>query len=113
MQQIALARSSNYLFSIFPARPGTKICRIPKGGPRGVKPLRGTCTTSIHAGATHEPTLVVTFTEKWRFPPCSLRDDCVAVRIFRHTWRVMVTADARPRVLATQQSGATAPQYYR
>jgi hypothetical protein len=116
VQQIALARASNRLFSIFPAGPGKKRCGIPEGGVH-FKPLRGTCTTSIHAAPTHEPALIVSFRESWRFR-CPREDDCLNAPRLQHTWRViegepMVTATARLRIVATRQSGATAPQYYK
>ncbi|MDX6481874.1 MAG: hypothetical protein QOG85_2384 [Gaiellaceae bacterium] len=113
--EIALARSSNGLLSIFPAKPGEKTCAIPEGGIH-FQPLRGTCSTSIRWADTHEPELTVTFTEKW--PRCLPADDCVAGGTLHHTWQVvegatMVTASSPLHVLATRQSGATAPQYYK
>lgn len=116
VQQIALARASNRLFSIFPARPGKERCGIPEGGVH-FKPLPGTCMTSIHAAPTHEPALIVTFSESWRFR-CPRKGDCVAAPRLQHTWRVIegepiVTASSRLRIIATRQSGATAPQYYK
>ena len=118
VQPIALARSSSDLFSIFPAKPGTKNCRIPSGGPAGVKPLRGVCTTSIRYPRTHEPELIVSFTEMWAPRGCKEGMACVAQLAFQHTWTVretkpVVTAGARWRVWPSEQSGATAPQYYR
>ncbi|HLX33320.1 MAG TPA: hypothetical protein VKR79_11240 [Gaiellaceae bacterium] len=117
VHQIALARASNRLFAIFPAQPGEKRCGIPEGGVH-FRPLPGTCTTSIHAAATHEPALLVTFTEKWQFPPCPRGEYCAFSRTAHHTWQVIegepiVTATARLRIVATRQSGATAPQYYK
>lgn len=116
VQQIALARASSDLFSIFPAKPGTGRCGIPAGGVR-LKPLPGMCTTRIRAAATHEPALLVTFTERWTFR-CARGADCVAAWALHHTWTVVegepvVTAHSRLRILATRQSGATAPQYYK
>jgi hypothetical protein len=117
-QQIALARASNDLFSIFPAHPGTRSCEIPEGGVH-FKPLTGTCFTRIRPGKTHEPTLLVSFTEYWSLgPPCRAGEACALIRSYRHTWRVieaepMVTEAARLRIAATQQRGSTAPQYYK
>ena len=87
-EQIARARASNDLFSIFPANPGEQPCRIPEGGVH-FKPLRGECRTSVHESRIHEPRWVVSFTETWKFPPCPPQDDCLSVRFFRHTWRVI------------------------
>ena len=116
-QQIALARSSDYLFSIFPAKPGEKRCEIPGGGMR-TTPLRGVCATSIRRAQTHEPELIISFTEKWATPPCRSGMECILHRTFHHTWRVLetepiVTQGARLHIAATQQSGSTAPQYYK
>jgi hypothetical protein len=106
VQQIQLARASDpRVFGIFPARPGRKRCAIPEGGVHlKAAFFHGICTTSIHAAPTHEPALVVTFTETWKAG--------------RHTWRViegepLVTAGAKLHVLATHTSGATAPQYWK
>jgi hypothetical protein len=108
-QQISLARASNRLFSIFPGRPRTKKCGIPEGGAH-FKPLPGRCETSIRFAATHEPALIVSFTETWRTSMPS--------RAVHHTWQViegepLVTTGARLRILATRERGATAPQYYK
>lgn len=107
VEQIALARTSNSLFSIFPAHPGTKKCGIPAGGVR-FKPWPGTCTTGIRADPKHEPGIVVTFTEKWN--TCLREDDCVVGRNLHHRWQVI---ERDLKVVATRQSGATAPQYYK
>jgi|GEM_PF-2479195 hypothetical protein len=115
--EVQVARSSNRLFSIFPAVPGKRQCSIPDGAP-GAKPFRGTCQTSVHPARTHEPAVIVTFTERWRWPPCPRKGDCIAARNLRHTWHVIegepiVKPGARLRVLATRSNGATAPQYYK
>lgn len=119
VRQIELARASNRrVFAIFPAAPGRKRCLIPEGGvhlrPTG---FHGICETSIRSAPTHEPALIVTFTETWK-RPCPRGSDCIASPNLRHTWQVvegepMVTATARLRVVATRTSGATAPQYYK
>jgi hypothetical protein len=116
VRQIALARASNRLFAIFPARPGTKRCGIPEGGVH-FKPLPEICMTSIHAAPTHEPALIVTFTERWR-DGCPQSSDAGPCSPARHTWRViegepMVTTTTRLRIVATREDGATAPQYYK
>lgn len=118
LQQIALARRSNDLFSIFPAKPGSKTCEIPEGGVH-FQPLTGTCSTHIRPGDTHEPTLVVSFTEYWtNSPNCPGLRACSKIESFHHRWRVieaepMVTQGARLRIAATQESGSPAPQYYK
>ncbi len=116
-QQVALARRSDGLFSIFPARPGTKRCTIPGGGLR-TTPLRGTCTTRIRAAGTHEPALLVSFTETWGPPPCPPGARCPYLVPQHHTWTVVETepigtATAHLRIAATRQSGPTAPQFYK
>jgi len=108
-RQIAVARRSNNLFAIFPARPGTKRCGIPEGGVH-FKPLAGRCTTSVHTSPTYTPGAAVTFIETWKFP-CRRIDDCVNGRTYRHVWQVIL--DPRLRVVETPQSGSTAPQYYK
>jgi len=118
VQQIALARASSDLFSIFPARPGTKNCTIPDGGPRGTTPLRATCTTRIRHADTHEPELLVSFTETWGPPPCPPGAFCPLLTTQHHTWTVVetepqVTATAHLRIAATRESGSTAPQFYK
>ncbi|HEY2354081.1 MAG TPA: hypothetical protein VGH79_04180 [Gaiellaceae bacterium] len=117
VEQVALARSSNDLLSIFPARPGTTTCRIPAGGHR-VKPWPATCTTRVRRARTHEPALLVSFTETWGPAPCPPGAFCPVMLPQHHTWTVVegepvVTAGSRLRVLATRQSGATAPQFYK
>ena len=120
VQQIRLARASNpRIFSIFPAVPGRKTCGIPAGGAHR-KPLLlpATCETSIRSAATHEPALVVTFTERWRFPPCPRGADCLNRLLLHSTWQVvervpMVTTTSGLRVIATRTSGATPPQYWK
>jgi hypothetical protein len=116
-QQIALARSSNDLFSIFPERSATKPCGIPEGGVH-FKPLRGTCRTSIRVAATHEPALLVAFTETWPVPTCPPGAFCPVMPVPKHTWTVVegepvVTTGSHLRILATRQSGTIAPQYYK
>jgi len=124
-QQIALARASNDLFSIFPTEPGSKKCGIPTGGGlRGGKidRLAGMCTTSTHRDDSHGGALVVTFTEMWNVPgaPCPPGAHCPAVLYspHHHTWKVIESQSAtaptsRPRVVGTRERGSTAPQYYR
>jgi len=116
-QQIALARDSNRIFSIFPAKPGETECGIPEGGVH-FKPLPGLCATSIDSGQTLEPSLIVTFTERWIDPPCPRGTHCYARIWHHHTWHVIetepiVTTTSRLLVGPTVQSGATAPQYYK
>lgn len=117
VQQIALARNSSDLFSIFPAKPGVKPCAIPAGGVR-FRPLHGYCRTSIRVGRTIEPRRVVSFTEVWSWPPCKDGRFCAIQRPSQHTWRVievepMVPEGAGLRIAATWQGGSTAPQYYK
>jgi hypothetical protein len=113
VRQIAVARSSNRVFAMFPAHPGTKRCAIPEGGVH-FEPLAGRCTTSARDSPTHAPARVVTFTETWS--TCGRADDCVVARTLHHTWHViegLATLKPMLRVVATRQSGATAPQYYK
>jgi hypothetical protein len=117
VQQIALARASSDLFSIFPARAGTKRCTIPGGGLR-TTPLRGNCTTRIRYADTHEPELLVSFTETWAPAPCPPGAFCPVLIPQHHTWTVVetepiVTTTAHLRIAATRQSGSTAPQFYK
>lgn len=70
--------------------------------------------TSIHAARTHEPALIVTFTEKWN-NGCPRTSDAGPCAPVKHTWQViegepLITIGARLRVLGTRMSGATAPQ---
>ena len=111
--QIQLARSSSPLFSIFPAARGTKACLIPAGGP-GPDRLHGTCRTSVRPAPTHEPAVVVTFTETW-MPSCPPGAFCPLFRPLHHTWTIVegmpvITPGARLHILARRQSGAPAPQ---
>ena len=119
VQQIALARASNpQVFAIFPKAPGRRKCGIPEGGLHK-KPLLlpGVCETSIHSAPTHEPALVVTFTEKWQSPPCPRGSDCLN-HIVQSSWHIiegepLVTPTARLHVLATRTSGVPPPQSYK
>jgi len=114
-QQIELARGSNRLFSIFPAKPGQKKCGIPEGGVH-FKPLPGFCATSIEPGNGKTRPTIVSFTEKWLDPPCPPGRWCVLETWRHHTWRVSetnITSIARVQVGATFESGAAAPQYYK
>jgi hypothetical protein len=117
VQQIALARNSNALFRIFPAKAGSTNCEIPEGGVH-FKPLRGTCVTSIRPAQSREPELIVSFTETWPMPKCGRGLYCPVFPTPRHTWLVretepIVTAGARLRVWPSEQSGTIAPQYYK
>jgi len=112
--EIQLARSSSPLFSLFPAEPGKKACFIAAGIGR----LRGWCRTSVRRAQTHEPAIVVSFTEAW-FPEsrCPPWDHCLAVREMHHTWTFVEgslpwgTPGAGLHILATRQSGEMAPQF--
>ena len=114
-----LARSSNWLFSIFPAAPGTKACLIPAGGP-APSHLHGTCRTIVRPVPSHEPAFKVTFTERWMSmsggscPP----PGCPVSMPLHHTWTIVegepvITPGARLHIFATRQSGMLAPQFWR
>jgi hypothetical protein len=115
---LQIARASNSELSIFPAFPGRRKCSIPRppGGVHArVKP-RGTCRTSfrntIDAGKQR---MIVTFTERWLWPPCQPGEDCVVGGHHRrHSWMVTVkrpeTPTQQPAVVATHETGAPAPQ---
>lgn len=116
--EIQVARSSNRLFAIFPLLAGERRCAIPVGGPVKTS-FRGTCQTSVHRAQTHEPAMIVAFTERWRRPACApaLAAACPHP-MAHHTWQVVegepiVTTGATFNVLATRPSGATAPQDYK
>jgi hypothetical protein len=66
-----------------------------------------------------EPSVSVTFSERWRRPICA---PALAVGCLhpwrRHIWRIIegetiVTPAAKLRIYATRSSGATAPQDYK
>jgi hypothetical protein len=107
-RQVALARSSSSVFSIFPAEPGAKACRIPEGG-LSPRLLGGVCVTSIRYGHTHEPDVIVSFTEKWPYTPCPRGVFCADSAWKHHTWRVSETG---PSIAVTDETGSIAPQYY-
>jgi hypothetical protein len=116
MQQIQLARASKQVFSIFPAMPRTTTCLIPAGGPT-TRRLHGTCQTSIHSHRhTHEPAIIVTFTESWVRPVrCPPGAECVNLPL-HHAWTVIegepiASTRASLHVVATHSSGAPAPQF--
>ena len=116
-RKIQIARSSNDLYSIFPAHPGKNRCAIPEGGAHFV-PLHGMCETRVYTDIrTLGSVFNVVFTERWRFE-CPVADDCVAAPVLHHTWHVVEAEPTdrqggTPRVEMTRQSGATAPQYYK
>jgi hypothetical protein len=110
---LRLARASNSELSIFPASYSRRNCSIPRtvgGIHKPLRPLSGTCRTRFESSIDARPprTLVI-FTERWKWPPCRLQDDCVAAHLRRHTWLVTVQR-APARVLATHETGAPAPQ---
>jgi hypothetical protein len=116
---IRLARSSNSLFSIFPAAPGKKACAIPAGGP-GPNRLHGTCRTIVRPAPTHEPAFLVRFTETWlpraKCPPPAI--GCPEFGPQHHTWTIVegvpvITSSARLHILVRRQSGTLAPQFWR
>jgi hypothetical protein len=116
---LQVARASNSELANFPPGYGHGECSIPRalgGIHASVAPLRGTCRTRWETAIdSHEPKAVVIFTERWRWPPCLPGEDCVAGgRLLRHAWTVTVerpvAAGQRPSILATQQTGAQAPQ---
>lgn len=114
--RIQLARSSSPLFAIFPAAPGKRACLIPAGGLARTR-LHGTCRTLVQRARTHEPAIVVSFTEIWmsggKCPPGAY---CPVSMPLQHTWKLVEgapvsTPGARLHILATRQSGAPAPQF--
>ena len=116
VEQIQLARSSSPLFSIFPAAQGTKACAIPAGG-LAPNHLHGTCRTVVRSARTHEPAIIVTFTETWmpggKCPPGAY---CPVSWPLHHTWTIVegtpvITPGARLHILARRQSGMPAPQF--
>ena len=114
VEQIQLAHSSSPLFSIFPAVPGTKACLILAGGPRPGH-LHGTCRTVVRPARTHEPAIIVSFTETWRYECRSMF--CPVVMPLHHTWTIVEgapvsTPGARLHILARRQSGFLAPQLF-
>jgi hypothetical protein len=119
VRALQVARASNRELSIFPATFGRRKCSIPRalgGVHAGVEPLRGTCRTGFqYTGDDGKPRTIVTFTERWAWPPCQRGEDCVAGGHHRrHSWMVTVerpaTATRKPVVVATRETGAPAPQ---
>jgi hypothetical protein len=116
-EEVRVARSSNPLFSIFPAVPGERRCAIHNGA-RPRRPYQGICRTSVHSRPTHEPSVSVSFTEIWGLS-CLRGGYCPASQLARHhTWQVIegepvVTQGAKLHVFATDSRGARAPQDYR
>lgn len=114
---VRVARASNRRFFIFPALPGKRHCAIPYGA-FGTKAIPGNCQTSVHRRQTEEPSVAVTFTEKWLAPPCMAGYCPPPSQTRHHSWRIIegetiVEAGAKPHVYATRESGSTAPQDYR
>jgi hypothetical protein len=116
---LQLARASDSELRIFPAGYSQGKCSIPRaaGGIHApAKPLSGTCRTRWETTIdSREPSALVIFTERWRWPPCLPGEDCLAGgRLRSHTWMVTVkrpvTAAQRPLVLSIHQTGAQAPQ---
>src|SRR5690242_14982870 len=93
------ARASNRELSIFPATFGQRRCSIPQalGGVHArVEPLRGSCRTSFrNTSDAGTPKTIVTFTERWLWPPCGPGEDCVVGgHRRRHSWLVTVERPA-------------------
>jgi hypothetical protein len=115
---LQVARASNSELSIFPAASGHRKCSIPRalGGVHArVHPLRGTCRTSFrNTSDAGKPKTIVTFTERWLWPPCRPGEDCVTGgHRRRHSWLVTVeraAATQKPAVVAAHETGASAPQ---
>jgi hypothetical protein len=98
-RDIRVARASNAkLFAIFPAVPGARRCRIPAIAGVSATTLHGTCHTTIAYPTTHgrHREAFVVFREDWGRRQTS--------------WIVIVQLPAA-KVVATQVSGAPAPQY--
>jgi hypothetical protein len=112
-EEVRVARSSNLrLFSIFPKVPGERQCLIPDGSTQ--QRFAGICQTSVRSRPTHEPSVSVTFTERW-WPHCPPMAACSPRALRHHTWRVIegetiVTPRAKLHVYATRSRGARAPQ---
>jgi hypothetical protein len=108
---LRLARASNSELSIFPVSYSRTKCSIPRtvgGIHKPLRPLAGICRTRFESTIdARTPRTLVIFTERWKWPPCRLQDDCVAAHLRRHTWLVTVQ---RTHVLGTRETGAPAPQ---
>lgn len=119
-QKVAVASSSNRLFSIFPRAPSQRRCVIlERRSPRKARP--GLCQTSVRRAQTHEPAWIVTFTERWgQAASCSPHCRLIARGFthpaassfrWRHTWRISV-GGPNLRVLGNRSSGAAVPQHH-
>jgi hypothetical protein len=117
-----VAKASHSMLSIFAPRPGVTPCRIPDGATAtSTSVLKrfvpGRCRTSVRVAPTHEPALIVTFTESW--PRC-LQGYCPGRGpvLRRHTWHIMVSLPfgrtRQPSVVTakTRSTGALPPQDY-
>lgn len=114
IRYIRVARASDQILSIFPAQPVERNCRIPYSGGIDRASYRGTCRTSVSSARnTHEPLVIVTFTERWA-QPCMLASCPRASWPRVHSWLVLVKppigSGQKPVVLATKQHGVQAPQ---
>lgn len=114
-EDVKIARSSNpRLFSIFPKAPGERLCAIPDIAPRP-RAFAGVCQTNVRPRPTHEPSVIVTFTESWS-PKCPAGAYCpTSWRTRHHTWQVVegrtiLKPGTKPHVYATHSRGARAPQ---
>ena len=117
-----VAKASDAMLSIFASRPGVMRCSIPAGGTAtsaGVlkRYIPGRCGTAVSVAPTHEPAVIVTFTESW--PRClqGYRPGAGPV-LRRHTWHIMVSLPfGRAQQLSvvhakTRSTGALPPQDY-
>ena len=122
---VRVAKASDSKLSIFPSRPGVIRCSIPTGArttstdtllKRGFIP--GECRTRVRVSPSHEPALIVSFTERW--PKC-LQGYCTPTGgppIRRHSWQIMVSLPygtfRKPAVVKvnTRSTGALPPQDY-
>ena len=123
MTAVRVAKASDSTLSIFPSRPGVIRCRIPTGAPTTSTDLvkvfiPGKCRTRVRVFPSHEPALIVSFTERW--PKC-LQGYCTpsgGAVTRRHSWQIMVSLPygtfRRPAVVKvkTRSTGALPPQDY-
>lgn len=110
-REIHAAKASNPLLSIFPGQPGKRACLIPSGGITSRK-LHGSCETTVRwAENRHEPLQIVTFTERWKGPPCPPGGTCSSPYYSWVFWVAPSMSNTfRPVVVARHTRGAFPPQ---
>jgi hypothetical protein len=103
------AGQASGIVALFPTKPDSDTCKIPRGGPSPGALIPGTCTTSVRPAGNGEAT--VTFVESW-----DARDFSGSGHgLLSHTWEMTVSEHllGGDKVIRNRSYGDFPPQWVR